>query len=364
MKILVLTSRYTATRDIIGEDFGRQTRLFEALKKFKHNIHFFCADYRQFEKRNTILHGIRVFIRPFGIFYFFDFISKLKEIVKKEKYDLIIGTSDPLWGTIGYFISKKYKIKFLYDLHDNYEVYATYKIPFFKYLDRFIIKNSGIITTVSYSLKNKIKNIRQKNVFVIQNGVDIDLFKSLNKKYCRKKLRLPLNSKIIAYTGSLQKSLGVQILINIFEKLRKDTPKIKLVLVGRLSANKKERLDIKKKDIIYFDALKQKDVVLVINAADVVVIPSPSNEFTKYCFPYKCVEYMACNTPIASTSLGDVKLMLKDYKDSLCKPNSEDELYKKIKVQLNKGKIDYRKKLKNNTWDSVALKLHNIILKI
>ena len=34
MKILVLTSRYTATRDIIGEDFGRQTRLFEALKKF------------------------------------------------------------------------------------------------------------------------------------------------------------------------------------------------------------------------------------------------------------------------------------------------------------------------------------------
>ena len=48
MRILVLTSRYTATRDIINEDFGRQTRLFEALKKLNHNIDFFCADYKKF----------------------------------------------------------------------------------------------------------------------------------------------------------------------------------------------------------------------------------------------------------------------------------------------------------------------------
>ncbi len=82
MKILVLTSRYTATRDIIEEDFGRQTRLFEALKKFKHEIHFFCTDYKKFENKNTSLHGIKVFIRPFRVFCFPKFISELKKTIK------------------------------------------------------------------------------------------------------------------------------------------------------------------------------------------------------------------------------------------------------------------------------------------
>jgi len=47
MRILVLTSMYTATRDIIGEDFGRQTRLFSSLKKFGHDVDFFVADYKK-----------------------------------------------------------------------------------------------------------------------------------------------------------------------------------------------------------------------------------------------------------------------------------------------------------------------------
>ena len=70
---------------------------------------------------------------------------------------------------------------------------------------------------------------------------------------------------------------------------------------------------------------------------------------------------MACNTPIVATSLSDVKLMLEDYKGSLCEPDNEYELYSKIKSQLGKGKINYRKKLKGYSWDKIALKLHKII---
>ncbi len=53
MRILVLTSRYTATRDIIGEDFGRQTRLFSALKKIGHEVDFLVADYRKYENKKS-----------------------------------------------------------------------------------------------------------------------------------------------------------------------------------------------------------------------------------------------------------------------------------------------------------------------
>ena len=44
MNVFVLTSRYTATRDIIGEEFGRGTRLFEALGRLGHKIDFFVVD--------------------------------------------------------------------------------------------------------------------------------------------------------------------------------------------------------------------------------------------------------------------------------------------------------------------------------
>ncbi len=361
MKILVLTSRYTATRDIIGENFGRQTRLFSALKKLNYEIDFFVADYRKFENKNAKLNGISVMIRPFNFFYFFDFLKDLNSALKNKKYDAVIASSDPLWGIIGYYFSKKHSIKFIYDLHDNYETYESYKIPFMKQFDNYAVRNAAFVTTVSYALKEKISNVRKKDVFVIQNGINLELFKPMDKIYCRKKLNLPLKSKLIAYTGTLQKSLGVDILVSVFENLKQKIPDLKLILVGRFGADKNDDPDIKKKGVISFDALSQKDVVLAINAADVVVMPSPSNEFTKYCFPYKCAEYMACNTPIVASSLSDVTLMLKGYKGSLCKPDDKEALSRKIKVQLSKGRVDYRKKLKNFTWDDMAKKLDKAI---
>lgn len=361
MKVLVLASRYTASRDIIGEDFGRQTRLFEALKKLGHDVDFFCADYIKFERKNVRLHGINVFIEPFSFFCFVSFLKRLNDMLKSKKYDFLVATSDPLWGVIGCFFAKKCNVRFIYDLHDNYETYASYRIPFLGYLDKNSVKNADIVTTVSFALKEKISKIRKKNVFVIQNGVDLKLFMPMDRASSRKKLKLPLKAKIIAYTGSLQRSLGVDILIDVFERLKEEIPDLVLLLTGRLSQNKSDMPDIKKKGIISFDALKQRDVAFAINAADVVVIPSPSNEFTKYCFPYKCVEYMACNTPIVATGLGDVKLMLEGYKGSLCKPDNEQELYVKIKNQLNQGKINYRRKLRDYSWDKIALKLHKII---
>ena len=85
MEILVLTSRYTANRDIIVEDFGRQTRLFSALRKLVHGIDFFVADYRKYENKNIKLHGINVMIRPFGIFSILSFLINFDSALKNKK---------------------------------------------------------------------------------------------------------------------------------------------------------------------------------------------------------------------------------------------------------------------------------------
>jgi glycosyltransferase involved in cell wall biosynthesis len=363
MKILVLTSRYTATRDIIGEDFGRQVRLFEALRKLGHTIDFFVADYRKFERKNTSLHGIRVFIRPFSILRFFSFAFELGRRVKAGKYDLMIATSDPLWGIIGYIASKVHGVKFLYDLHDNYETYATYKIPFFSHIDNFVIRNSDLVTVVSNSLKDKIRKIR-RDAFVVENGVDLRIFKQLSRSKCRQELGLPQKAKIIAYTGSLQRLQGIHLLVRVFSELKREMPRLHLVVSGRFVKGEERHINLGEEGIIYKGgSLPQKDVVKIINAADVVVIPNLVNDFTKYCFPYKVVEYMACNANIVATNVGDVGKVLSACPACLCKPNSVAELKRKIKMQLNAGKMPFRDRdiARNYSWDNIAKKLDRIV---
>lgn len=363
MKILVLTSRYTATRDIISEDFGRQTRLFSALKKLGHDIDFFVADYRKFEDKKLKLHSINATIKPFGIFCFFSFLKSFNAQLKSTKYDVLIASSDPLWGIIGYIFANKNKIKFVYDLHDNYETYSTYKMPFFRYLDSYAIKNSDIITTVSYALKDKINPIRTHNVFVVQNGFDDKLFKPLEKARSRRMLKLPINAKIISYSGTIQRAQGLDILLEAFKSLRNKIPNLYLALAGRFYKNEDRHINLDEENVIYLGSLTQDKVVLLINASDVAVVPNPDNDFTRYCFPYKVVEYMACNVPIVATNIGDVSRLLSRYKNSLCKPNSAHDMKNKIKLQLNKNKANYRKAAMNNAWDNIAKKFDAILNK-
>ena len=357
MKLLVLTSRYTANRNIIEEDFGRQTRLFSALKKFKHDIDFFVADYRKFENKDIELHGINAAIRPFSIFYFFNFLKNLNDALKNKKYDFLIATSDPLWGIIGYIFARKHEVRFVYDLHDNYETYATYNIPFFRYIDNFVLKNADLVTTVSFTLKDKIKPIRNNNVFVIQNGVDAKLFRPMDKLNCRKILKLPKNAKIIAYAGSIQRLQGIDLLVEAFNKLKKNIKNLKLTIAGRFVKGEEKYINLNYDGIIYLKSLPQDMVVKLINAADVVVVPNPENAFTKYCFPYKVVEYMACNKPIAASDVGDVGIFLSRFKQCLFKQNNKIDMMKKIKMQLSSKKVNYRKAAIKNSWDNIALKL-------
>lgn len=359
MKILVFTSRYTASRDIISEDFGRQVRLFEQLARLGHKIDFFCADYKKLENKNMNLHGMRIFIRPFGPLKLLNFLSELGRAIKGKNYGLIIATSDPLWGVIGYFAAKKNRIRFVYDIQDNYEVYKSFKIPFLRYFESYVAKNSDLVMCASNILEDNARKIRKKRTIVIPNGVDTRIFRPLGKEICRKKLGLPPDAKIISYIGSIQKIQGVDILIKAFEELRKELKGINLLIAGRIGTVVRENFDFDKEGIIYLGSLPQKKVAYAINASDVLVIPYPRNKFTKVMFaPYKLVEFMACNKPVVVTDAGEMHKHIKD-KKMIAKAGNVEDLKEKIKYALKVGKVSSRKAAKEFEWKNIARKLDN-----
>ena len=155
---------------------------------------------------------------------------------------------------------------------------------------------------------------------------------------------------------------GTHLLVEAFEILKEEIDNLYLVLAGRLRKVSGESLNLNNKRIIWLKELDQKGVVDLINAADIAVVPNTTNEFTKYCFPYKIIEYMACNAKIVATKVGDVGLITP--KECLCKPDNVEAIAAKIRMQLqNTKKYDYRKIATKYTWDNIAKKFDYIIRK-
>ena len=205
----------------------------------------------------------------------------------------------------------------------------------------------------------KLRFLRKNNFEIIENGVDLKLFREVAREVARKSLKIKPNTKLVTYTGHISKDRGINNLIEAVRQLREKDKTIYLLLSGKVEKN----FNIKDSFIIYEKLPKREQLVIALNASDVLIIASSDNPFTRYCFPQKLFEYMAVNVPIVATAVGDVVRILQPFRDSLCKPNSIEDLKSKINIQLNKKNINYRKIAENYTWEKLSKKLDKMIYK-
>ena len=70
---------------------------------------------------------------------------------------------------------------------------------------------------------------------------------------------------------------------------------------------------------------------------------------------------MSANVPIVATSVGDVARILKQYDGSLCRPNDKKDLKEKIKKQMAKKSINYRRTAELYGWEKLSKRLDLII---
>ena len=357
--ILVLMKRFGSNKDMVGENFGREIRLFEPLAK-KYSIDFICPDYHLKQHFKIKKNGINFFVTPISFFNPFYIISVMDKIMKKNRYDVIIPTTEPLLGIGGYYFAKKYNVPIIYEVQDNYETYDSYKIPFVKYLEHKVIKKSDYVFYSNYPLMEKLKFLRKNNIEIIENGVDIKLFKRIQKKTARKILKIKQNIKLVTYTGYISKDRGIGNLIEAVKQLREKDKTIYILLSGKVEKG----FDVSHSFVIYEELPKREQLVMALNASDVLIIASSDNPFTRYCFPQKLFEYMAVNVPIVATAVGDVVRILEPFKGSLCKPNSAEDLKSKINIQLKKKNIDYRKVAMNYTWERLSKKIDKMIIQV
>lgn len=144
---------------------------------------------------------------------------------------------------------------------------------------------------------NDLVNPSKKPYVVIEGMVDINMKNSsnlLDNKY---------DEKIVIYAGALQEMYGVKKLIKAFMGLQNDNTQLWLYGSGELESEIRN-FEVEDNRIKYFGVVSNELVVQEQLKATLLVNPRPSNEeFTKYSFPSKNMEYMVSGTPILTTPL-------------------------------------------------------------
>ena len=190
-------------------------------------------------------------------------------------------------------------------------------------------------------------NANPGKVGVVPCGVNMELFKPVNKTEAKQKLGLT-EEKIILFVGRIDPLKGIDKLIKTLPLLKNQTS-LKLVVVGGDENSRTELEELKKladelniNDLIDFRGLvKQEHLPYYYSAADVCVVPSYYESFGLV-----PLEALACGTPVVATDVGDLKHIVKpDETGFIVMDNSPEKLADGITSVLSNSKSDTESRL-------------------
>mgnify|MGYP005838287341 CR=1 FL=1 len=277
-------------------------------------------------------------IKGKGFSGYFRNISKLHKQIKSGNYNLI-HAHYVLSAWVALLSRSKLPLICSFMGSDTYgDVNENGKILLKSYREIVLAKIiqpflSGIIVKSD----NLLKYIWLKNKsFVIPNGIDLSFFRELDRNSCREKLKLDVSRKYILFLGNINNP-------------RKNFNLLK---------NTIEYLNDSDIEIINPYPVEHKEMPFWINSADVLVLTSWLEGS-----PNVIKEAMACNCPIVSTDVGDVRWVLGETEGCYIAKSEPKDLAKKIQLALDFGKkTDGRKRVIDLGLDSetAAEKLVNI----
>ena len=294
----------------------------------------------------------------------------LKQCLKREKPELFI-TRDIL------FLFKAVRANYnsIYEIHNSRLHHGSFTIN--KLYEKTLIylskKNSlKLIVTISEKLKNFWieKKLSEKKILDLHDGFDIELFKkALNKKECRIDLGLPLNDKLVTYTGNLYPNRGVTQILQFAQEI----PECKFIIVGGPKKYENELQETARKqnlsNVIFTGQVDHSEINKYLFASDILLgIWTDKIPTMNYCSPLKVFEYMAAGRLIVAYGFPTIKEVLRDNHDALlADPGNTDDFKEKIVKALslqNRSNIaeNARKSaFSSYSWDSRAKKIFDAL---
>ena len=184
---------------------------------------------------------------------------------------------------------------------------------------------------------NEKVNLKKRPYVVVEGHADIGMRDIENK------LEDKQEKKVCLYAGSVCEIYGVKKLVEAFIKC--DDKNAELHIYGPGDYTEELKKVCKEHSGIYYFGIVENDTVVAEQLkATLLINPRPSNEeFAKYSFPSKNMEYMASGTPALTARLPG---MPKEYEDYvyIFTEETTDGLARSLKSILNKSKEELHQK--------------------
>lgn len=177
------------------------------------------------------------------------------------------------------------------------------------------IKKSTLLQWfIDYKAKQSLKRLEIVDCFVLLTKQMAD-YLHISKPYCvvegiaskSQQIKERENTeKTILYTGTLHQKFGVMNLVEAFNQI--ESPDYRLVICGIGDSEKEIREAAEKNPRISFlGQLTRSEVLELQNQATILVNPRHNNEeYTKYSFPSKTMEYLSSGIPIVAYKLDGI----------------------------------------------------------
>ena len=297
-------------------------------KRFK-IIKLPCLDLVYFDIYTTWASSIRFLIRQIS----FGISSALYSIFKR---------ADVYYTRDRFFAYSFGSTKFLHGKKMYYEVHM-FESSIAAYIKKGWIDGLIVITQ---KLKERYirEGISEKKILVAPDGVDLKMFGIPKiKEDVRNELEIPLNKKIICYSGHLYDWKGADV-------LAKGTKHLPDNFITYFIGGTEE--DISKfKDFIKSNEISNAVVVghvppmmvpKYLAASDVLVLPNIKKGLSEYTSPLKLFEYMASKRPIVASDLQTIREILNEENAVLVEPGNPKEVADGTKKVLENEELAER----------------------
>jgi len=239
-------------------------------------------------------------------------------------------------------------------------VYEAHTFPKNFFLHKRVFKKAKSIIVITQKLKDFFvqRGITADKILVAPDGVDLEKFNiKETQEQCRQKLNLPLDKKIVLYTGHLYQWKGAQSLAKSVKFLEES---ILIVFVGGTEedVSKFKTTNSELKNILIVGHRPHLEIPHWLKAADVLVLPNSAKEkISQYwTSPMKMFEYMASQKPIVASNLPSLREILNENRAILVQADNPKALAKGIERASKNPHFSAEiateafKEVKKHTW--------------
>jgi len=306
--VLILTAAYP-TNEYPGKMTYIQEQL-ESLRAYNKEFHFYLCDFKGYKSKLNYLRACETVKR---MYY--------------EKNISFIHAHYSLSALIPYLLNLPYVVTF----HGS-----DVNISSNRCVSYVISRRSEFNIFVSKKLHARIPNCQ--NARVVPCGVNLKTFYPVNQQTAKHKLNMDINKKYILFPGDLSNKLK--------------GPKLFNDVISRIGSQHIGYVELKNKS--------RAEVNLLLNACSLVLMTS-ENEGS----PQIIKEAMACNTPIVSVDVGDVKDIIENTSGCyICERNVNDLVQNIKQVLQDEPRTRGRNVIKDVSLSNIAKKLISVYEKI